>query len=164
MGIISKSEQHYNYHKLSEINHIREWLHIRRDLLPTPASKLLASCSNIAYETEHIKTEQCPLVPIYHKLYAYSFYSRENLPRTWWCHQMETFSVLLALCEENPPITAGFPHKGQWRRRLIFFSICAGTNSWPSNWDSGDLRRHRAHYGGTVINMAKYITKFLQNW
>ena len=67
---------HYNYHKLSAINHIREWLHIRRDLLPTPASKLLASCSNIAYQTGHIKTEQCPVVPIYHKLYAYSFYSR----------------------------------------------------------------------------------------
>ena len=22
---------------------------------------------------------------------------------TWWCHDMEKFSTLLALCEENPP-------------------------------------------------------------
>ena len=29
--------------------------------------------------------------------------------RTWWRHQMETFSVLLALCEGNPPVTGGFP-------------------------------------------------------
>ena len=28
---------------------------------------------------------------------------------TWWRHQMETFSALLALCEGNPPVTGGFP-------------------------------------------------------
>ena len=42
---------------------------------------------------------------------------------TWWCYQMETFSALLALCERNPPMTGGFPHKGQWRGALIFFYI-----------------------------------------
>ena len=28
---------------------------------------------------------------------------------SWWRHQMETFSALLALCEGKPPVTAGFP-------------------------------------------------------
>ena len=28
---------------------------------------------------------------------------------TWWRHQMETFSALLALCEGNPPVNGGFP-------------------------------------------------------
>ena len=28
---------------------------------------------------------------------------------TWWRHQMETFSALLAPCEGNPPLTGGFP-------------------------------------------------------
>ena len=28
---------------------------------------------------------------------------------SWWRHQRETFSTLLALCEENPPVTGGFP-------------------------------------------------------
>ena len=28
--------------------------------------------------------------------------------KTWWRHQMETFAALLALCTENPPVTAGF--------------------------------------------------------
>ena len=32
-----------------------------------------------------------------------------NLPNTWWRHQMETFSELLALFEGNPPVTGGFP-------------------------------------------------------
>ena len=26
-----------------------------------------------------------------------------GLHDVWWCHQMETFSALLALCEEKPP-------------------------------------------------------------
>ena len=28
---------------------------------------------------------------------------------SWWRHQIETFSALLALCEENAPVTGGFP-------------------------------------------------------
>ena len=28
---------------------------------------------------------------------------------TWWCHQMETFSVLLVFCEGKPTITGGLP-------------------------------------------------------
>ena len=28
---------------------------------------------------------------------------------TWWCHQMEAFSVLLALCAGNSPVTDEFP-------------------------------------------------------
>ena len=31
---------------------------------------------------------------------------------TWWRHQMETFSALLALCEGNSPVTGEFP--SQW--------------------------------------------------
>ena len=31
------------------------------------------------------------------------------LLNTWWCHQMETFSTLLALCVGNSPITGEFP-------------------------------------------------------
>ena len=27
---------------------------------------------------------------------------------SWWRHQLETFSALLALCEGNPPVTGGF--------------------------------------------------------
>ena len=28
---------------------------------------------------------------------------------SWWCHQMETFSALLAICAGNSPVTGGFP-------------------------------------------------------
>ena len=29
-----------------------------------------------------------------------------------WCHQMESFSALLAVCEGNPPVTGKFPSQG----------------------------------------------------
>ena len=38
------------------------------------------------------------------------------------------------------------PHKGQWLGALMFSLICGWTNGWANNRDSGDLRRHRAHY------------------
>ena len=43
------------------------------------------------------------------------------------------------------------PHKGQWRGALVFSAICASINSWVSNREAGDLRRHRAHYDVTVM-------------
>ena len=52
------------------------------------------------------------------------------------------------------------PHKGQWRRALMFSLIWAGANGWVNNRDAGDLRRHRAHYD--VIVMETLIISFLQ--
>ena len=43
------------------------------------------------------------------------------------------------------------PHKGRWRRALMFCLICVGINGWVNNREAGDLRRHRAHYDVTVI-------------
>ena len=49
---------------------------------------------------------------------------------------METFSVLLALCEGNPPITGEFPSQGPVTRSFdAFFLICAWTNAWTNNQD-----------------------------
>ena len=45
------------------------------------------------------------------------------------------------------------PHKGQWRGALMFSFICAGINGWVNNGEAGDLRRHRAHYDTTVIQI-----------
>ena len=38
-----------------------------------------------------------------------------------------------------------YPHKGQWRRALMFSFICVWINGWVNNREAGDLRRHRAH-------------------
>ena len=43
------------------------------------------------------------------------------------------------------------PHKGQWRGALMFSLTCDWTNGWVNNKEAGDLRRHRAQYGVTVM-------------
>ena len=69
---------------------------------------------------------------------------------TWWRHQMETFSVLLAICAGNrSPVN--YPHKGQWRGALMFSLICVWINGWVNNREAGDLRRYRSHYDVTVM-------------
>ena len=42
----------------------------------------------------------------------------------WWRHEMETFSVSLALCEENPPVTGGFPSQRLVTRIFDVFFVC----------------------------------------
>ena len=70
---------------------------------------------------------------------------------TWWRHQMETFSALLAICAGNSPVPVNSPHKGQWRGALMFSLICARINGWVNNREAGDLRRYRAHYDVIVM-------------
>ena len=65
---------------------------------------------------------------------------------TWWRHQMETFSALLAICAGNSPVLGELPHKGQRRRALIFYLICFWINGWINNRQAGDLRCYSAHY------------------
>ena len=43
------------------------------------------------------------------------------------------------------------PHKGQWRRALMFSLICVGINDWVNNREAGDLRCYRAHYDVIVM-------------
>ena len=45
------------------------------------------------------------------------------------------------------------PHKGQWRGTLMFSLIYARINCWVNNREAGDLRRHRAHFDVTVMNV-----------
>ena len=70
---------------------------------------------------------------------------------SWWRHQIETFSALLAFCAGNSPVTGEFPHKGQWRGALMFSLICAWINDCVNNREAGNLRRNRVHYDVIVI-------------
>ena len=54
------------------------------------------------------------------------------------------------------------PHKGQWRRALIFF-IWASINAWVNNREAGDLRRHHAHYDVIVMNYLNNGTQTKQS-
>ena len=74
---------------------------------------------------------------------------------SWWRHQMETFSALLALCAGNSPVPVNSPHKGQWRGSLKFSLIYAWINDWINNREAGDLRRHCGHYDVIVMFQGK---------
>ena len=71
---------------------------------------------------------------------------------TWWRHEMEKFSALLAICAGIHRSPVNSPHKGQWRRALMFSLICVWINGWVNNREAGDLRRYRAHYDVIVMN------------
>ena len=62
------------------------------------------------------------------------------------------FRVTGHLCEEFTaprwiPLT-----KGQCRRALMFFLICAWTNGWVNTEGDCDLRRHRADYEQAMVS------------
>ena len=66
---------------------------------------------------------------------------------SWWRHQMETFSALLAICAGNSPMIGEFPTQRPVTRSFdVFFHLCVWINSWVNNREAGDLRRYRAHY------------------
>ena len=77
---------------------------------------------------------------------------------SWWRHQMETFSALLAICAGNSPGMRGIhrspvnsPHKGQWRGALMFSLIYTRIHGWVNTGEAGDLRCHHAHYDVIVM-------------
>ena len=71
---------------------------------------------------------------------------------TWWRHQIQTFSALLALCEGIHRSPVDSRHKGLWRGALMLSLICDWINGWANNRDAGDFRRHGAHYDVIVMN------------
>ena len=75
--------------------------------------------------------------------------------QSWWRHQIETISALLALCAGNSPVPVNSLHKGQWRGALMFSLICAWINDWVNNREAGDLRRQRGHYD-VIVMVNKY--------
>ena len=109
----------------------------------------------VGFEHKHVKHYN---VHINHVTGDYEYYARIvfvpiTLLNTWWRHQMETISALLALCAGNSPVPVNSPHKGQWRGALMFTLICARINGWVKNREAGDLRRYRAHYDVIVMRL-----------
>ena len=67
---------------------------------------------------------------------------------TWWRHQMDTFSALLAICAGNSPVPGEVPAQRPVMQSFdVFFDL--RPNKRLS--EAGDLRRHRAHYDVMVM-------------
>ena len=95
------------------------------------------------YAPSFIHTSITPKCASQWTLSKETFYERKiRLITTWWRHQMETFSALLAVCAGNSPVTGG---------ALRLSLICAWINGWVHNREAGNLRSHRAHYDVIVM-------------
>ena len=58
-----------------------------------------------------------------------------NTEKTWWRHQMETFSALLAFCAENSPVTGEFPTQRPVTRRFdVFFDLRLNKQLSKQSW------------------------------
>ena len=84
-----------------------------------------------------------------HKKLLHLLQSQDMHERNWWRHQ--TFSALLAVCEGNSPVTGEFPTQRAVTRSFDGFVLSAWMNGWVNNREAGDLRRHHAHYGVTIM-------------
>ena len=71
---------------------------------------------------------------------------------SWWRHQMETCSALLALCAGNSPVTGEFPSQRPVTRGFDAFFDLRLTKRLSKIRNAGDLRHHRAHYDVTVMH------------
>ena len=76
---------------------------------------------------------------------------KDQPARSWWRHQMETLSALLALCAGNSPVTGEFPSQRPVTRSFnVFFDLRLNKRMSKLSrcrW----LRRPRAHYDVTVM-------------
>ena len=70
--------------------------------------------------------------------------------RTWWHHQMETFTALLAFCAGNSPVPGELPAQGPVTRSFdVFFDLRLNKRpskqswGWWSETPSSSLWRHR---------------------
>ena len=72
---------------------------------------------------------------------------------TWWRHQRETFSALLAICAGNSPVTGEFPSQRPMAESVDVFFF-TWTNGWVNNQECDNMRHHCIHYDVTVIILA----------
>ena len=78
---------------------------------------------------------------------------------SWWRHQMETFSALLAICAGNSPVTGEFPTQRPVMRSFdVFFDLCPHERLSKQSWGwwfgtlSSQLWRHRNGYSEVCLN------------
>ena len=78
----------------------------------------------------------------------HSAFSSDNFC-SWWRHQMETFSALLALVRGIHRLSVDSPQKGQWRGVLMF--LWSAPEQTVNNLETSDSRHNRAHYDVFVM-------------
>ena len=71
-------------------------------------------------------------------------------------HAMETLSMLLALCEGNPPVTGGFPSQGARNTGFDVSLMWSQTNCWTNSHVTSDLRLYHPHITSLQCALSHY--------
>ena len=81
----------------------------------------------------------------------------KSVVKSWWCHEMETFSALLAICAGNSPVPGEFPAQRPVTRRFdVFFVLRLNKQLSKQSWRWW-LRRYCAHYDVIVMTWTNFI-------
>ena len=122
---------------------------------PSPHSELCKQCRQVAYIALHYRNSLATgtLVYFIHRVRQITIYAWRRHDVAWWRYQMETFSVLLAFVRGIHRSAVNSPHKGQWRGASMFSLNRVWTNGWVKNREAGGLKRYRAHYYVTVMEL-----------
>ena len=77
----------------------------------------------------------------------------QTVDNSWWRHQMEPFSALLAICAGNSPVIGEFPAQRPVTRSFdAFFDLRLNKRLSKQSFGARDLRRYRAHFDVTVMS------------
>ena len=76
---------------------------------------LTSTSDSVIYVSLNMLTYQCYVCDIEHRL-------TKMFKSSWWRHQMETFSALLAICAGNSPVYGEFPAQRPVTRSFDVFS------------------------------------------
>ena len=105
---------------------------------------------------------------IRHPLISSAWSSNELLCQgtTWWRHQMETFSALLAICAGNSPATGEFPAQRPATRNFdVFFDLRLNKRlskqSW--GWWPSYLHNGTSYTGKTSLHWIRAVPCFIKS-
>ena len=90
---------------------------------------------------------------------------------TWWRHQMETFSALLAICAGNSPVPGEFPSQRPVTRSFdVFFDLRPNKRLSKQSWGwwfetlSRPLWRHRNDLNYCCVSLLTRICVMRPRW
>ena len=111
------------------------------------------------FKSTHLYTHKNEYFPVF-SFRLLSKYTAQNMKTfllqgfTWWCHQMETFSALLALCAGTSPVPGEFrPQRPVTQSFDVFFDLRLNKRLSKQSWGwwfetpSRPLWRHRNDFG-----------------
>ena len=106
---------------------------LERGWKDTNYDRLSDDILNSKKDVKALRAPENPLGSLWMKFYLRAKWTPQigEFVMSWWCSQMETFFVLLALCEGNPLVNGGFPslRPVMWSFD-VFFDLCL--NKWLS--------------------------------